>query len=155
MRLLESLAALVLLALLAFGFANVVVRLVFGGGLVWYSDIARYALAWMVLLGAAAISFRGAHIAVDTGLVRRLPHGLERALGCIRFAAVAAFLAVLLVESVKLTVSTAPQTFITVRWLSLAWGYAALPVAAALMLLALVWRARRKAGPAEGGGRSA
>jgi len=143
MRILENLAAAIMVALLIFGFTNIVMRTVLGGGLIWYSDVGRYALVWMVLIGAAAISFRGAHIRIDVGLEDRLPSPLRRLLAAIRFAAMGIFLAILLVESAKLTLSTIPQNFITVRWLSLGWAYVALPVATALMLLALVLRALR------------
>ncbi|MEP3437349.1 MAG: TRAP transporter small permease subunit [Hoeflea sp.] len=138
MRILESIPAVIMAALLFFGFVNIVMRLVFGGGLIWFSDVGRYALVWMVLIGAAAVSIRNAHIAVDVGLNERVSPLLVKIFATIRFLAIGAFLAVLLVESVKLTLSTLPQTFITVRWLSLGWAYAALPVGALLMLLALV-----------------
>jgi TRAP-type C4-dicarboxylate transport system permease small subunit len=144
MRLLEHLAAAILLALLVFGFANIVLRIVAGGGLIWFGDAGRYALVWMVLLGAAAVSFRGAHIAVDLGLIERLGPWQRRVVGLIRFLAIGGFLGILTLEGARLTLMTMPQTFITLRWLSLGWGYLALPVGAALMLAALVLRSLRR-----------
>lgn len=143
MRILEHLAAAILVALLVFGFANIVMRVVIGGGLIWYGDVARYGLVWMVALGAAAVSFRGAHIAVDVGLVERLKLWQRRAVALVSFLAIGGFLTILTIEGARLTLMTMPQNFITVRWLSLGWGYVALPVGAALMLVALVVRSLR------------
>ena len=58
-------------------FVQVVLRYVFGTGLVWSLEATTYAFAWLVLIGMSYGVRTEAHIAVDL-LTRRLPPRLAR-----------------------------------------------------------------------------
>ena len=58
----------------------------------------------------------------------------------VRLVVAVVFLAVLTWYGATYAQRTLSQNFITVRWLSLGWGTAALPVGAALMLAGVLWR---------------
>ncbi len=46
-------------------FANVVARYGFNHGFPWAEELTRYAIVWMVFIGASLAASRGAHISVD------------------------------------------------------------------------------------------
>jgi TRAP-type transport system small permease protein len=46
-------------------FANVTMRYVTGGSLVWAEEIARYAMVWLTFLGAGPVLRMGGHIAIE------------------------------------------------------------------------------------------
>lgn len=133
-----------LLLLLVAGLCNIALRWSGESGLIWYNDLARFGLVWATLIGAAIVTFQGDHLVINDTLVKRFPPRIAAAATVVRLAATILFLAVVLVESVRLTAQVAHQGFITVNWLSLAFGYAALPVATALMLIALLGECARR-----------
>jgi TRAP-type C4-dicarboxylate transport system permease small subunit len=133
-----------LLLLLIFGLANIVMRWLGDTGLIWYNDLARFGLVWATMTGAVLVSMAGEHLVVNDTLVGRFPPVLARIATAVRIAATGLFLCVVLIEGLQLTIQAARQGFVTVRWLPLAVGYAALPVGAALMLAALGAEALRR-----------
>jgi TRAP-type transport system small permease protein len=46
-------------------FANVTMRYVTGGSLVWAEEVARYAMVWLTFLGAGPVLRMGGHIAIE------------------------------------------------------------------------------------------
>lgn len=58
-------------------FVNVVGRYVFSTGIVWAEELVRYAIVWMVFIGASVAARKGIHIGVDA-LVRVLPSHAQR-----------------------------------------------------------------------------
>jgi TRAP-type transport system small permease protein len=46
-------------------FANVTMRYVTGGSLVWAEELARYAMVWLTFLGAGPVLRMGGHIAIE------------------------------------------------------------------------------------------
>lgn len=46
-------------------FANVTMRYVTGGSLVWAEEVARYAMVWLTFLGAGPVLRIGGHIAIE------------------------------------------------------------------------------------------
>ena len=63
-------------------FIQVVLRYVFGTGLVWSLEATTYAFAWLVLIGMSYGVRTRAHIAVDL-FSNRLPFGVRRAMAII------------------------------------------------------------------------
>lgn len=142
-RLIEHAVAVMLFLLLVGGMANIVLRLTDGGGLIWFNDLSRYMLVWATFLGAAAASFHRAHITVNEQLPEGLPPSVRRIAQLLRHLVVILFLAVVIHEGTRLTAQVSTQGFLTVRWLSLGFGYVALPLSALLMLIAAVlWAIR-------------
>lgn len=150
MAVLRGVTGGMLLVLLVFGLANVALRWVGDTGFIWYNDLARFGLVWATMIGAAIVTFLGEHLVVNEKLPDRFPPWLAGLATGVRIGAILLFLVVVLVEGTRLTFQVANQGFVTVRWLPLALGYAALPVGAAAMLAAVLleavqrWRDRGK-----------
>lgn len=68
----EGLLALLLVAMLAMVLGNVLLRYVFGTGIVVSEELSRLGLVWITFAGAVVAWRRGAHLGVDN-LVQALP----------------------------------------------------------------------------------
>ncbi|MFO7483232.1 TRAP transporter small permease [Oceanibaculum nanhaiense] len=132
-RLEAGLAALFLCLIVSCVFGQFFGRTVLNLGLHWTGELARFAFVWCGLLGAAAALQAGALHRVDmlsrrlSGVSRRLLEGLV--LGLVLFV-----LAYLMFYGVRMTLRVVPQLSSTME-ISMAWVYAALPVAVAGMIL--------------------
>ncbi|MFZ5781701.1 MAG: TRAP transporter small permease [Pseudomonadota bacterium] len=78
-RLAVFVAATALFAALAVMAAQVVCRYLLGDSLVWSEEVARYALVWSSMIGAAVAYRQGGHVAI-TNLVERLPPTMQMVL---------------------------------------------------------------------------
>lgn len=114
-------------------FLEILFRYVFHLPLFWTEEFARYCLVWSSLLGATVAFKRGEHIAV-TFLLDRLPPRSRRVLGFAAELSVVAILAVILWGGIQLISVTSRQLSPALR-ISMAIPYAALPIAAAVMLV--------------------
>lgn len=94
----ETLTAILLGAMTAITFANVVARYVFNDNILWALETTVFLFAWMVLLGACYGVKKCLHLGVDI-LVSRLRPGVRRIFGLASVAACLAFAALLLVGS--------------------------------------------------------
>ncbi len=143
---LEALALGLLVALLtAVTFGQVVFRYGLNQPLFWSDEAARYLFVWTALIGAAACVRTRAHYAMDA-LVQRLPPAWQRLSAGLVWAAVAGFVAVLLIYGWRDTMNAARQEALSLP-MRMHWAYAAMPVGAALMLFHLLVTAI--AGPIE------
>jgi C4-dicarboxylate transporter DctQ subunit len=114
-------------------FTQVILRYVFNAAFFGAEELARFMFTWLIFLGATVALDRGMHFSVDT-LVAKLPTLLKR----LTFVAAQGFvlmvLGVLVVKGIQLTrlnwsqLSPAMQVPISI-------SYAAIPTAAALMIL--------------------
>ena len=114
-------------------FLEILFRYVFHLPLFWTEEFARYCLVWSSLLGATIAFKRGEHIAV-TFFLDRLPPRSRRVLGFAAELSVVAILAVILWGGIQLLSVTSRQLSPALR-ISMAIPYAALPIAAAIMLV--------------------
>ncbi|MDS1140104.1 TRAP transporter small permease [Pusillimonas sp. SM2304] len=64
-RLEENFIGLLLLAITAVIFINVVMRYAFQSSLSWAEEFARYGVIWITFIGSSVCIYRGLHIAVD------------------------------------------------------------------------------------------
>lgn len=94
----ETLIAILLGAMTAITFANVVARYVFNDNILWALETTVFLFAWMVLLGACYSVKKCLHLGVDA-LVVRLRPGMRWIFGVASVAACLAFAALLLVGS--------------------------------------------------------
>jgi len=130
---LEALALGLLVALLTVvTFGQVVFRYGLNQPLFWSDEAARYLFVWTTLIGAAACVRARAHYAMDA-LVQCLPTALRRLCAGLAWAAVAGFVAVLLVYGWRDTENAARQEALSLP-MRMSWAYAAMPVGSALML---------------------
>jgi TRAP-type C4-dicarboxylate transport system permease small subunit len=134
---LEALAlGLLMAAITAITFGQVVLRYGLNHPLFWSDEAARYLFVWIALIGAAACVRSRAHYAMDA-LVERLPRAGRRACAGLAWAVVTGFVGVLLVYGWRDTLNAARQEALSLP-MRMDWAYAAMPVGAALMLLHLL-----------------
>lgn len=81
----ELLAMLLVAALLVVVNLQIFARYIFHHPFIWPEEVSRLLLVWMTFIGAAALTRRGADLAVDT-FIDMLPHGGRRALLIVRDA---------------------------------------------------------------------
>lgn len=86
--------ALLLLAMVLFSTLQIVLRNLFGIGLLWVDPLLRYATLWIGFLGAAAAAAEGRHIQIDV-LTHVLPAEVKRITGRVVNGAAAATSAIL------------------------------------------------------------
>jgi TRAP-type C4-dicarboxylate transport system permease small subunit len=127
-------------ALLAFiaclGLWQVLARFVLSQPSTWTEEAMRRLLIWMVMLGTVVAFRRGALVSVD--LMLRVATGAwRRVVRAVITGASLAYLAVLVWFGVDLVSRVRFQTFASME-LSMGWAYAALPVGAALAVLAVL-----------------
>jgi len=73
-RLMELLIVILMVAMVAMVFGNVVLRYGFNSGIDVSDEMARYCFVWLTYIGAMVAMREGGHLGVDT-LVKRLPDG--------------------------------------------------------------------------------
>jgi TRAP-type C4-dicarboxylate transport system permease small subunit len=98
--------AVALAIIVAINGANVVGRYCFGQPLPWAEELMLYLMIFVVFIGAAIATWRGAHIGIDA-LVTRLPPGLQ----------IAAHVAMsLLAIAILLTIANAGYTTVSMLY---------------------------------------
>ncbi len=129
--------ACVLLAVIScLGMWQVVSRFVLSQPSTWTEEAMRRLLIWCVMLGVVVAFRRGALVSVD--LMLRLSKGAWRhVVRTVITVSSLTFLGVLLWFGVDLAWRVRFQTFASME-ISMAWAYAALPVGAALAIVAVL-----------------
>ncbi|MBL0946008.1 MAG: TRAP transporter small permease [Hydrogenophaga sp.] len=129
-------ACLLLAVISCLGLWQVTSRFVLSQPSTWTEESMRRLLIWMVMLGVVASLRQGALVSVD--LMLRLSRGAWRQV--VRWTITLvnlAFLSVLIWFGIDLVVRVRFQTFASMD-LSMGWAYAALPVGAALAVVAVI-----------------
>ena len=118
------------------GMWQVVSRFVLSQPSSWTEEVMRRLLIWAVMLGVVVAFRRGALVSVD--LMLRKARGTWRTVVRSLITGVTVvFLGVLLVFGINLVSRVRFQTFASID-ISMGWAYAALPVGAALALVAVL-----------------
>jgi TRAP-type transport system small permease protein len=117
-------------------FANVVLRYVNGGAVVWAEEVARYAMVWLTLLGAGPVLRTGGHIAIEN-LQDALPGWAAQVLRALIALALCA-LGVGMVVMGWQYMQRAQFQLTPATQISFAYVYAAMPVGGALLLWSMV-----------------
>lgn len=131
-----SLACVLLAVIAGLGLWQVVARFVLSQPSTWTEESMRRLLIWMVMLGTVVAFRRGALVSVD--LMLRTSRGAwRRTVRWIISCTALAYLAVLVWFGINLVTRVRFQTFASME-LSMGWAYAALPVGAALAMVAVV-----------------
>ena len=139
-RLVGWLLAACLGAMTCIVFVSVVFRYVLNSPLAWTEELASLLFAWLTFLGAYIGSRFRSHIAIDT-LVIFLPPGVRLALAHLVDMGVLLLLGVFAWQGIRLTITTWSLEFPAME-ISRGYLYAALPVGACLMGLAIFQRWR-------------
>ncbi len=132
-----ALACALLAIVSAFGMWQVLARFVLEEPSTWTEEAMRRLLIWMVMFGVVVAFRRGALVSVDLMLARSRG-AWRRAVQALVTLVSLAFLGALLWLGVMLTVAVRFQTFASLDFLSISWAYAALPVGAALSIVAVL-----------------
>jgi TRAP-type transport system small permease protein len=111
-------------------------RYVFAHPNAWTEELSRYAFIWLSLLGASLASKRGAHFLFDSA-VNRLPTSMRRIVDLAVSLLVGGSLVGAIMLGTELAAAVRFQRSPALE-IPMVWVYAALPVAASLMLLHLV-----------------
>lgn len=138
-------AATLAVALVSMG-AQVVFRYALDDSLIWAEELARYALIWSSMIGAAVAYRQAGHVAI-TEFVGRLPEFLQQQIRRLVHLLVLGFAVILAWEGWALAMRNfARHQLSPAMQIEIAWIYMALPVGGAMLAIAAcegVWSARR------------
>ncbi len=144
MRWLEPVLVAILAVLVTVVLANVIGRYLFGAGITWADEMARFLFVWLTFLGAVLGLARGAHIGMDI-VVATLPSVPARLLRLLALGLMTVFLAVWAWYAIELV-----QRSMTFRTPALGvprgYVYSVAPASALLMLVVCLhqfWRVLR------------
>lgn len=129
----ESLAALMLFAIVALNLAAVFQRYVMLDAISWSEEAMRYASIWVTFLAAAAASLHDEHMSL-TLLSDASPPWLRRLLGTLNHLLAAGFAAVVLWQGVVYCLRNGMQTAPS-SGLPMVWAYGSLAAGGALLLV--------------------
>jgi TRAP-type C4-dicarboxylate transport system permease small subunit len=131
-----TLACVLLAVISALGMWQVIARFVLSQPSTWTEESMRRLLIWMVMLGTVVAFRRGALVSVDL-MVRTAKGSWLTVVRWVITSTALAYLGVLVWFGINLVTRVRFQTFASME-LSMGWAYAALPVGAALAMLAVV-----------------
>ena len=137
-RALEIVLALLFLALFLVTMLNIVLRNVGGVAWMWIPAFSRLTFIWIVFLGLALAYRRSDHLVVDA-LLQRLGGRARRAVSLCIHGLLVPFALMLLVYGRDVAVVRMRVRFDTWPWPT-GWAYAAVPVAAVILLAFVVER---------------
>ncbi|WP_210265582.1 TRAP transporter large permease subunit [Bradyrhizobium aeschynomenes] len=140
-RIVEAVAAIVLVVEILILGAGVVARYVLHAPLVWSDELASILFLWLSMLGAAIALRRGEHMRM-TGIVARVPPATRALLEAVAMTASIALLLLILPHALDYA---SEERFIVTPALEIAsaWRAAAIPAGITLMLLAAMFRLLR------------
>ena len=129
-----------MLGIIAVGFAGVCLRYVFNGhyALFWSEEVIRYAFIWVFWLCAPILVWRKAMFTVDM-FIDMLPETLRRGVQFVLDVAVICLMATFVYYGWQMAEVNGPQLSSALS-LSLFWIYLAIPVGAALIIVAMIAR---------------
>jgi TRAP-type transport system small permease protein len=113
-------------------FANVVMRYVTGGSLVWAEEVARYLMIWLTLLGCGLVLRTGGHIAIEN-LQDALPTLWAQVLRAVIIASLIACAIGMMVLGVQYMLRSMQQLTASTQ-IPFGLIYAAMPVGGLIML---------------------
>jgi TRAP-type C4-dicarboxylate transport system permease small subunit len=113
---------------------GVIFRYVIQHSLPWADETAAYLFIWLIFLAAASEVWNDGHPSVHF-IVDRLSPAVRRVAGIVANLAIAAWGGVLLVYGIKAVMLEAPESWSSVRGISLQIPYAAIPVGGALIVI--------------------
>jgi TRAP-type C4-dicarboxylate transport system permease small subunit len=132
-----NVACLLLAVVSLLGLWQVIARFVLAQPSTWTEEALRRLLIWCVMLGVVAAFRHGALVSVD--LMLRLSRGaFHRFVRHVVTWTTLAFLAVMVWFGAQLAWRVRFQTFAAMDTISMGWAYAALPVGAALAIVAVL-----------------
>lgn len=112
-------------------FTQVVVRYFTSAAVPWAQELARFAMVWMVFLGAIAAAVSKQHIEVDA-VVRLFRGKARRLLDLVRYILILGFCTLVVLGSSEILRLTFRQLSPTLGW-KMGWIYSAIPFSMAVL----------------------
>jgi TRAP-type C4-dicarboxylate transport system permease small subunit len=137
-RLLEAIVLLLMISLTVLVIAGAAFRYL-GSALSWYDETASIGLVWLTYYGSALAALRGAHIGVP-GLVNAMPPKARVIATLFAEAVVILFFVLLAIYGVKVLVVLQGETMITLPSVPTMLTQSAVPIGAALFVVAELLR---------------
>jgi TRAP-type C4-dicarboxylate transport system permease small subunit len=135
-RIVEGIAAVLLLTVVAYNFLQVIFRYVVISPLGWTEEAMRYSIVWVAYLGSVAALFRGEHMAVDI-LTMLVPPRIGAALSRIVLACIGLFCLILVWEGFPMAVQDAAQLSPSSE-MPMIWPHLSVAVGGLFMLVVVV-----------------
>ena len=133
-QVLDDTALMLFILLLAVASLQVLSRYVLVAPLPWTEELARFLLVWVAFLGAASVTRRKLHIAVEF-LSARFPPHLGRAVSAAQYLLMTLFLAVVFWGTLVMFRSSWLVHAGTIPWLSMSWVYLGAVLGICIMLV--------------------
>lgn len=149
-RLLEAIVIILVTALTLLVIAGFCFRYV-GHSLSWYDEIASVGLVWLTYYGSALAALRGAHIGVP-GFVNAMPPKLRLATTLFAEAVVFIFFIMLTITGIEVLQVLAGDNLVSLEWMPQQVTASAIPIGAALFVIAEALRLPKVLRDARGSG---
>jgi TRAP-type C4-dicarboxylate transport system permease small subunit len=149
-RLLEAIVVILVTALTLLVIAGFCFRYV-GHSLSWYDEVASVGLVWLTYYGSALAALRGAHIGVP-GFVNAMPPRIRLIATLFAEAVVFVFFIMLTWTGIKVLVVLGSDNLVSLEWMPQRFTASAVPIGAALFILAEALRMPKLLRDARGAG---
>lgn len=149
-RLLEAIVVILVTALTLLVIAGFCFRYV-GHSLSWYDEVASVGLVWLTYYGSALAALRGAHIGVP-GFVNAMPPRIRLIATLFAEAVVFVFFIMLTWTGIEVLVVLGSDNLVSLEWMPQRFTASAVPIGAALFILAEALRMPKLLRDARGAG---
>lgn len=149
-QLLEAIVVILVASLTVLVIAGFCFRYV-GHSLSWYDEIASVGLVWLTYYGSALAALKGAHIGVP-GFVNAMPPGLRLASALFAEAVVFIFFIMLTWTGLQVLIVLSGDYLVSLDWMPQRVTTSAIPIGAALFLIAEALRIPKVLRDARGSG---
>jgi C4-dicarboxylate transporter DctQ subunit len=149
-QLLEAIVVILVTGLTALVIAGFCFRYA-GYSLSWYDEVASIGLVWLTYYGSALAALRGAHIGVP-GFVNAMPPKLRLLTTLFAEAVVFAFFIVLTWTGIQVLVVLGGENLVSLEWMPQRITASAIPIGAALFIIAEALRMPKLLRDARGAG---
>ncbi len=114
----------------------------FGHPISWAVDVSTFLFAWAVFLGGDAALRNDRLVSIDV-LVKRFPEKVQRIIALINNIIVIAFLSIMVLYGIKLSITTYYRSFSGLPWLSYTWVTISVPLGCLLMLVTILLKTKK------------
>lgn len=149
-RLLEAIVVILVAGLTLLVIAGFCFRYA-GHSLSWYDEIASVGLVWLTYYGSALAALRGAHIGVP-GFVNAMPPKLRLVATVFAEAVVFIFFIMLTWTGIQVLIVLGSDNLVSLEWMPQRVTASAIPIGAALFIVAEALRLPKVLRDARGGG---
>ena len=129
----EIILVLMLTMIVVVAFLQVIMRYVFNNSLSWAEEFGRFFFVWLTWIGISIGAKRGQHIRIEFA-VNKMPFRVAQVMNIISDLLVFMVCIVTIYYGAYLANAFSGLKFVSIQ-ISQAWGYAALPVGCALMMM--------------------